>query len=135
MKEERMKVLMVEPGKKPYAKEIGNDLEDLQRAVGGLIEVYRPYEDCLFVVNEEGKICGLRPNRTVYDEKGQRLDILFGPFFICDSSGEDFASLPEDLIKKYSEVFSLPEWFLREGNDIVSVKFDPDDPKVKGERP
>ena len=34
-----MRVLMVEPGKEPFVTEIGNNLESLQKAVDGHIEV------------------------------------------------------------------------------------------------
>ena len=38
-----MKVLMVEPGKVPYAAEIGEGLEPLQAAVGGGIPAGFPF--------------------------------------------------------------------------------------------
>jgi len=38
MQEEMMTVLVVEPMKAPYVKNIPNELEDLQQAVGGDIE-------------------------------------------------------------------------------------------------
>ena len=39
-----MKVLMVEPGKSPYAAEIESGLKSLQAAVGGDIQAVYPYE-------------------------------------------------------------------------------------------
>ena len=39
MQEEMMTVLVVEPMKAPYVKSIPNELEDLQQAVGGDIEM------------------------------------------------------------------------------------------------
>ena len=33
-----MKILVVEPEKEPYVKEIENELSDMQKVVGGLIE-------------------------------------------------------------------------------------------------
>ena len=51
-----MKVLMVEPGKVPYAAEIGEGLEPLQAAVGGDIQAVYPYDDPVALIcNEEGK--------------------------------------------------------------------------------
>lgn len=35
-----MKVLVIEPGKQPVVKEIGNTLKDMQRMVGGYIQAY-----------------------------------------------------------------------------------------------
>ena len=40
-----MRVLVVEPGKRPMVKEIETGLEPLQAAVGGLIEAVYPFEE------------------------------------------------------------------------------------------
>lgn len=40
-----MKVLMVEPGKSPYAAEIESGLKSLQAAVGGDIQAVYPYRN------------------------------------------------------------------------------------------
>ena len=45
MQKEMMTVLVVEPMKAPYVKSIPNELEDLQQAVGGDIEMTYPFED------------------------------------------------------------------------------------------
>ena len=56
MQEEMMTVLVVEPMKEPYVKNIPNALEDLQQAVGGDIEMTYPFEDevgILMLANKE----------------------------------------------------------------------------------
>mgnify|MGYP000382266717 CR=1 FL=1 len=59
-----MKVLMVEPGKSPYAAEIESGLKSLQAAVGGDIQAVYPYEDPVALIcNDEGKLMGLPLNR------------------------------------------------------------------------
>ena len=45
MQEEMMTVLVVEPMKAPYVKNIPNELEHLQQAVGGDIEMTYPFDD------------------------------------------------------------------------------------------
>ncbi|MCR5182275.1 MAG: DUF5688 family protein, partial [Clostridia bacterium] len=47
---ETMTVLLVEPGKYPQPVEIGTDLEDLQKAVGGYIEVTYPFDEQVGIV-------------------------------------------------------------------------------------
>ena len=70
-------VLIVEPGKEPYVKEIDSDLKSLQHEVGGCIEAIYPYEDPVALVcNEEGKLEGLPLNRALRDEDGDIYSFL-----------------------------------------------------------
>ena len=70
-------VLVVEPGKEPYVKEIDSGLESLQHEVGGYIEAIYPYEDPVALVcNEEGKLEGLPLNRALRDEDGDIYSFL-----------------------------------------------------------
>lgn len=62
-------VLLVQPNKYPKMIEIENELEAMQRIVGGDIEEYMPFEDEIAIVcNEEGKVNGLPLNRAIYVE-------------------------------------------------------------------
>ena len=64
-------ILIVEPGKEPYVKEIASGLESLQHEVSGYIEAIYPYEDPVALVcNEEGKLESLPLNRALRDEDG-----------------------------------------------------------------
>ena len=66
---EGMRVLVVEPWKEPYLKTISGDLKSLQREVGGLIDATYPFEDMVAIVlNGEGKLNGMMPNRGLYNE-------------------------------------------------------------------
>ena len=70
-------VLIVEPGKEPYVKEIDSGQESLQHEVGGYIEAIYPYEDPVALVcNEEGKLEGLPLNRALRDEDGDIYSFL-----------------------------------------------------------
>lgn len=111
-KEERIKVLLIEPYKYPKVIEIGDDLDDMQATVGDPIEEYVPFDDDVAIVcNEEGKILGEDLNRAIYDNDGRILDIIAGKFFICYAplESEKFLSLPDDMLKKYQEKFKYPE--------------------------
>ena len=105
-----MKVIMVEPRKEAYIKEIGNELEDMQNSVNGYIQAVYPFEDPVAVImDEEGKLKKTaKANRPIYDENGKIADILYGPFIICGVGGEDFTDIPENLIQKYIKMFPLP---------------------------
>ena len=104
---EKIKVLVVEPWKRPYAAEIPSGLESLQKMVGGLIQAVYPFEDAVALIcNDEGKLLGLPFNRPLYDEDGEMYDILVGTFLVVGLTEDDFGYLPEEMIEKYSEVFS-----------------------------
>ena len=126
-KENKIRVLMVEPGKKAYEKEIGTNLQELYSALDcECIQTFYPYEDLVVIVcDDEGKINGGRPNRAIYGEDGKMMDIICGKFFICDCSTSEFKSLPDDMMQKYKKQFLLPERFCRINNEILAVKYDP----------
>lgn len=105
------KIVVVEPMKPAYEAIIGDSLEDMQKVVGGLIEVAEIFEDDVAIIcNEEGKLINLPPNRVLENEKGQVRDILYGTFFLtyAPADRDNFESLPEELIKKYLKKYQMP---------------------------
>ncbi len=96
-------VLVVEPNKLPYEKIISNNLKEKQELVGGLIEYTRieDEDNVLLVCNEERKLIGLEPNRTL----GR--DIIMGTFFLVKDDpeiGED-RSLSKSQIERLKNRF------------------------------
>lgn len=127
LKEDKITVVLVEPGKYARVAEIATDLGSLQAAVGGNIETFYPYEEevCL-VVNDEGKINGMPLNRAIYDSEGKIMDIMAGPFFICDVSTPNFASLNKEQLERYGKQFYYPENFFRINDEIKALKYKPE---------
>ena len=103
-----MNVLVIEPMKEPYVKEIDGKLKTLQGFVGGLIQVLYPFEDehVALICNDEGKLLSLPLNRPLFDEDGEIYDILVGTFLVVGLTEDDFGSLTDEMIEKYTEVFS-----------------------------
>ena len=112
-----MKIVVVEPLREPYVKEIDGSLESMQKIVGGLIQVIYPYEDSdvALICNEEGKLRGLQLNRALYDDSGRIFDVISGTFFLCQAptNSENFESLTDEQIKKYTELYKYPEIYLK----------------------
>lgn len=126
-KSDTMTVLLVEPNKYPEVKEIGTDLESLQQAVGGNIEVTYPFEDNVgLVVNEEGKINGMPLNRAVRDEDGGVTDIVAGSFLVVGLTEDSFGSLTQEQIGKFEQEFHQPEAFVKMGKGVMAIPI-PDD--------
>ena len=115
-------VLMVEPEKPPYVKAIRDELKDLQREVGGDIQAVYPYADPVaLIMDEEGKLSGKPYNRALRDEHGHIYDVIAGTFFVAGLGEENFASLSDDLIQKYKEVFKTPEAFLSVNGKLMVI--------------
>ena len=111
MKEKEIKVLKIEPKKTPEIVVLKNELHELQKAVSisapniGLIEIIEINSDVCILCNEEGKLIGLEPNRRFCN------DIICGVFYLTGQDYEkgDLKSLPEHLVKYYSEKFATPD--------------------------
>lgn len=124
---EKITVLLVEPGKYPKPIEIEDTLEAMQEVVGGDIEEYMPFDDEIAIIcNEEGKMNGSELNRAVYSKDKQILDVIAGKFFVAYApfESESFLSMPKDLMKKYEEKFRYPERFYKtpKGSEAKAYK-------------
>ena len=99
-----IKVVLVQPGKLARPAEIDASLAGMQKAVQGSIQAYYPFDEQVCIVcNEEGKLSGLEANRRFGS------DILVGTFFIAGEDGsEDFCSLNDEQIEKYTQQFKEP---------------------------
>ena len=130
-----MDVLLVKPGMYPQAVQIGSELEDLQKAVGGDIEAVYPFnEEVALVVNDEGKINGSELNRALRDDNGQIYDIIAGDFLVVGLGEEDFASLSPELMEQFEKEFHQPEMFVRMGRSVMALPL-PDDKVRDAEAP
>ena len=121
-----MKILRVEPEKSPEIVEMDGSLASLQAAVGGYIEAAYPWDDPVAIVcNDDGKFNGLAPNRAIY---GEIVDIIAGTFLIVGLTDDNFGDLPDELARKYANLFAVPECFLRSGDHILvfPMASDPD---------
>ena len=126
---EKMTVLVVEPRKEPYLKEIAPGLHSLQAEVGGDIATTYPFSDPVgLVCNDEGKLIGLELNRGLRDEDGNLYDIMAGTFLVVGLGEEDLTSLPPELAQKYMEHFKQPEQFISLNGQIIALPVEPENP-------
>ena len=134
MQEEMMTVLVVEPMKAPYVKSIPNELEDLQQAVGGDIEMTYPFEDEVgILLNGNGKFEGLPLNRALYDDRGQVYDAIAGTFLVVGLTEDDFTSLTPEQIEKFKEKYQSPEVFTLFNGELHVMKMPPQEQKEQKE--
>lgn len=89
----KIKAIICPANGMPYVANISDTLENLQRIVGGYIEVATVFADALVICNEEGRLLNLPENRSLF------LAGFCGDCLICGVDGEDFASLPDPARK------------------------------------
>ena len=121
-----MRVIVVEPKKKPMVQDIGSDLESMQKIVGGSIQAIYPVDEPVALIcNEEGKLLNLPLNRALRDDEGNVYDIIFGTFFLCAAppDSEHFESLTDQQVKMYMERFAVPEMFLNIGGSLLVLPY------------
>lgn len=115
-------ILLIEPNNHPKVIEAEVGLKNLQKLVGGDIEVVYPFDDNVaLIVNEEGKLNGLPLNRAMRDEKGEIYDVIAGSFLVAGLTEDSFGSLTNDQISKFEELFHQPEVFVRMGRKIMAI--------------
>lgn len=126
---EKLTVLVVEPMKEPYVKEIHPGLHALQAEVGGDIAATYPFSDPVgLVCNDEGKLIGLELNRGLRDEDGNLYDIMAGTFLVVGLSEDSFTSLTPEQVQKYTEHFKQPEQFISLNGQIIALPAEPENP-------
>ncbi|MFR3225922.1 MAG: DUF3846 domain-containing protein [Blautia massiliensis (ex Durand et al. 2017)] len=124
-KKETMTVLVVEPGKYPYRKEIPSTLKAMQSVVGGLIEIVYPWPDSRAVVvcNDEGLINKLPLNRYLPTINSA----IYGTFFICDGADDDLHALCDEDLAKYEQLFHSPEFFWMQNGRLFIYRCRPEE--------
>ena len=110
-----IRVLLVEPLERPRVVMFEPTLKNLQKLVGGYIQVTYPFDDNVgLICNEDGISMGLPLNRYI-----QKDMVIFGNFIICGLSDDDFTSLTDEQIKMYDHLFLYPEIFMKDKDGRV----------------
>ena len=59
-------------------------------------------------------------------EEKEMIDVIFGPFFICDCSGSNYGSLNKEQIDRFMKQFENPERLIRMNGNLMSVPYKPE---------
>ena len=113
-----IRILIVEPGKRPRTATIPHTLKALQNVVGGYIQAIYPWEDAeaALVCDEEGLLKNYELNRLI-----DQHTIIAGTFFICGLDEDNFGDLPDDLVERFTRRFCMPEMIVRTPVGYVAV--------------
>lgn len=123
-----MRILVIEPERRPEVREIEDSLTTMQQIVGGLIQPIYLDDSVALICNDEGKLMNLPANRGLRDENGQMYDIVFGTFFLCGAPADSdhFTSLTQEQIEQYRKMFYTPEMFWGMDGRIVCIPMEAD---------
>ena len=115
----KMKCILVEAGKESKVVNIDSNLENLQKIVGGYIEIVYPFSKLnlptmAIICNEEGKIRNLKPNRIFTSDFYDFDDIIYGDFLIVDTNSEDFIDLEEPFSSFFSLMLDATTYMIKE---------------------
>jgi hypothetical protein len=111
----KIKILIKEPYKKPYIKEVEDELKTFQNIVGGLIECVGcpTVKEIDLICNEEGKLDSLPGNFFIPEYE----DCLVGTAFAVGYNDEgDFVSVTDEQAKKVTEY--MDKYELKENEDL-----------------
>lgn len=120
-----IRVLVVEPEKKPYSTTICSSLRSMQEAVGGPIQAVCDHllkdKKAVILCHEEGKLLSLRPNRALRDHNGRAVDFICGTFIIAGVDGDGFSSLESRQVSRWKERFWCPEQIVVYASKVVAI--------------
>jgi len=89
MSEGKTKVIIKRPDEEyGHVTNISTSLHNLQKTVGGRIEVVPAVSGAVIICNEEGKLLDLEPNMWYFHDR------LRGTIIVIGTEGEDFADCP-----------------------------------------
>lgn len=117
---EKIRVLLIEPGRHPRLTEAAGN-EEMNALVQGWYSATYPWDDPVALIYDDDGKCkeGVLPNRVLED-----YDILVGPVIICGIGTEDFISISDELALKYARKFWMPEAFIRTEAGVLAIRDD-----------
>ena len=118
-----MKVLLIKPMEHPQVVDIEDSLDEFYRILEcDCITATYPWEvDAVALVTDDNGLFTEKPFSRYIPELKQPIK---GNFFLCGLGEEDFAELPEDLIRKYTERFWVPEAFISMFGQMSIIRMD-----------
>jgi hypothetical protein len=101
-----LKAVCIQPGKAAYQIMLANQLDDLQEAVGGMIEFTYPFDEdgiCL-LGNDEAKLIGMEGCRRIGSA------VYAGPIYVMGYGADgECKSLTDEQVDRYTQMFAVPE--------------------------
>ena len=102
-------VISVVQGEAPQVQTIENNPQVFEAVISHSVQTIHPFVDAVALVESTDQDLNQPFNRALYNEDGEFMDSVQGPFYIVGYENKQWASVPEDLIPTYLEKFRVPE--------------------------
>lgn len=120
MKQDNVKVLLVEVARKPRIVTINNSVQALKELVGEHLEFEYPWKDPVTLVcDDQGWLNGKYPNRMLNERV-----IIPGDFILVehDLIEGEIIDLSPDMAAKYMKRFYYPELIIPGEKEPIAIK-------------
>lgn len=123
-----MRIAVFEANKGMEIREIGEELENLQAVVGGLIEV--PFvnnalrdRNIDLVCNDEGMFLELEPSLVLANGNTLKAEgIIWGTCFLVSHEGSEFVSLTDEQIEYIKEITLEGAYQMGMNGKVLSIQ-------------
>lgn len=117
-----MKVLLIKPMEHPQVVDIEDSLDEFYRILEcDCITATYPWADRVALVTDDNGGFTEKSFSRCIPELEQPIK---GNFFLCGLGEENFTELPENLIRKYTERFWVPEAFVSMFGQMSIIRMD-----------
>ena len=107
MNDNRLRILVAEPGKPPRVREICGGIPAIGEIVGGELEELCPFADTVSIVRgRRGDELRLPLNCLLKNGSGQPVDAIRGTFVVVGTDHGQYVSLTDTQILRYLDEFS-----------------------------
>lgn len=127
-----VKGILIEPGKIGEVIQVSTESGMLRTIINATQYEMTCFKEksVAFVVDEFAKISGKRFNRAIFKDGSDIPEtVLQGTFLIVGVTEDGFRDLSDDEIKKYLDLYELPQKFFFEDSELCVVKFRPNEGK------
>ena len=106
MNDNRLRILVAEPGKPPRVREICGGISAICDIVGGETEELCPFADTVSIVRgRRGDELRLPLNCLLKNGSGQPVDVIRGTFVVVGTDHGEYISLTDTQILRYLDEF------------------------------
>lgn len=119
--------IYVSPNQAPAVVQVESSELGFQSLLHGPVEEIFPYfEEVMLLCGAKAKIQKLPPNRVLYDDNDEYIDIVAGDFYLVGApfTAQNYVSLTKEQIEKYLAKYQVPDNFRLTSSGYQAIRTD-----------